>query len=385
MSELYYKENKPLKNKPGHYINVATNMEIKDLHKKGFKYFRYDGHSLCGTVEAIDEFLSFNDIDENIKFISPDNPDDELSDFEIEYEEKRKKKVKNDDDNIVIPRLNKTDTKTKKESNSDTESTRKTKKESNSDTEKETDTETEIIRKGIINSGLNNDDINEYIPEPMSMNKSSISNLSFQSMKKLCPFELTGIKCEAKLYQISTANNIELAVEIKLANLATERPKGKNNDMKSPIITKYPDASFITIFNCKMYDVEVPNSNTIQGQLCTLLLENYIRDRLNDLIYIEIKGFDNGRMLVKICADKNYKEGVDKKLENIRIVEITQLLTEANVEWDKNIFEDERNLEFIAKPSSLQKDFLLQNYPHVNKGFISRINHGHLLSKYALD
>jgi hypothetical protein len=347
MPQLFYKPNKPLKEKPGHFINVASNLEIKDLKKRGFKYFKYEGLSLCGTQEAIDEFFSLNDIDEGYKFIDAENDDDQLSDFELEYEENKRERTNIKDDNIVIPNLRR-----------------------------------EVITQGIVKSGLNNTDIREDSPEFSVMRVPTMANITPDTMKRLCPFELTNLKCTAKLYQLTAMNNIELAVEIKLIDLATERPKGKNKDMKSPIITAQPDTTFITLFNCRLFDLETADKDTVQGQICTLLLEDYIRNTLESIVYIEIKGFENGKMLIKMCTDKNHKSGIDKKLENVRIEEIVNLLTDAGISWDKEVFTDEHDLEFIAQPS--QKDNNIKNYPRVDKNFITRINHGELLSKYAL-
>ena len=319
------------------YRNIITNREINNLKKLGFTYFKYKNNYLVGPDENIDEFLLKNKIKKSeIQLLS-----EIASDSPPKVQLQKSKNIKKDDFE---------------------------------DFKKFDESTCEINTAG---SAL-------FIPQT-----DDVEDIPDSILNNICPFEISHLYGKAKVVNIKDGDTIDLLFFVRLSDLAKEREKGrakgkgqlKKKEMKYPIVTKNHETGFFTVFACRVSGIDAAEHDTAQGQLCTLLMEDYIRS-LGRIVYIKIDKFDKyGRMMAEIFSDENFKNGINRKLVGVKINEIPDILRKEKI---KTEIADE-DLKIIAlEYDGTAKDTRFKNFPKVPNDFINREKHARLLEKYKI-
>lgn len=348
---------------PDEYVNVKTARKITDLHKKGFFYEEIDGNYVCGLREDLDEFYELNKKSGSKNTKSPAAHSNTVFKKANETFERTNRNTKSPE--RVPPKRGITKQKT---------------------------LNTEDFSNINIERDVNFCDINTAGTSLFIPQTDDVEDVPNEIINKMCVFELNGLKGKAKVTEILDADTINILFFVKISELITEREKGrakgrgadKKKETFVPVISKHLNAGFFTLFNCRLLGIDAAEHDTINGQLATLLLEDYF-ETLNDIIYVKVSDFDKyGRMMPLIYSDKTYKNLINDKLLDLKIEELPELYSELDIDYDSSKL-DEEDLKIICLPyDGKTKDIRFKSLPKVAANTINRQEHGYLLEKYKI-
>lgn len=325
------------------YINVDTGRKITNLKKKGYVYktinYKNNIYFLCGETHKFEEFLENNNIDENgnpVAILHAKSPP-KAPNTTIFSKITSLFKKEEEDEPVCDPKT--------------------------------------------VGSTL-------FIP-----NSENVEDIPSHVVDRMCPFELSGIEGKAKVVRLKDADTLELLIYVKITEMSREKSKGRSREKKVSLITNHHQAGFFSIFVCRMDGIDAAEHNTAQGQLATLLLENYF-ESLNNIVYIKVKGFDKyGRMLADVYSDRTMENLINGKLINLNVTEMSEIIKtgirdkkiDKKSDKNKKLIYDDENQYILALPYFGEtKDSRLKNYYDVPKNFIRRGEHDDLLIKYRI-
>lgn len=328
-------DSKPLKDSSkGNYRNVQTNRIIKNTSNKDLIFFQYKDNYLTSPKENFQKFLEINKIPKsNIKILEDETPSSPRSKPRpISPVSKPKKKTFFESVTNFFSR-------------------------SNNQT-------CEIGTAGTALFVPNTDDV-EDIPDNV--------------ISSMCIFELANLEGKAKIVNIKDGDTVDLLFYVKLSDLAKERLKGRDKKNRVPVVTQHTHTGFFSVFSCRFYGIDAAEHNTAQGQLNTILLEDYLL-KLNKIVYIKIRKFDKyGRMMADLYSDKEFKDLINTKLVGVNVPELYKILKDQGIKSDL-----ESSQLLCLDYSGDAKDKRFKDLPIVPSNFITREKHRDIIKKYAI-
>ncbi len=345
------------------YINVKTNRRITNLTNKKFIYLEIQGNYVCGTKEDIEEFYDLNNI-----LPGPTSPPKRGLQRQSAFTS-----------GIIKDSLKSKGMGRKQEGGDTTEIIKSSMARMNLNTSSE-DEDTRVCRRDSVGTTL-------FAPQT-----DDVEDIPANIISTMCPFEMDNLSGKARVIKVLDADTIEILFFVRISELAQERGKGrargrgdeKKKEMKVPVISSHHQSGFFSLFKCRFYGVDAAEHNTMQGQLATLLLEDYL-ESLNNIIYVKVLKFDKfGRLLIKLYSDKGYRNFINNKICELNVVEMADIYKKKRINYNTDVLlRDDLGiiaLEYFGD----SKDSRFKNLPLVKDGTINRSEHGHLLEKYKL-